>query len=146
MDVFMCSLFAETITSLQPLTAVTVVPGPLLNNLFTFIFLTCIPEPTTLTTSDFVSHWTIPSGQTFTFSQVNPPSFERFRVTQGNVPTGEGPRQATLLLIQSLTYQDAGNYTCEARDSSAPAQSPWFLATAELQLEGKDSHLDVMDL
>ena len=138
----MCPFFAETITSLQPEIAVIAVPGPLLNNLFTFIFLTCIPEPTTLTTSDFVSRWTIPSGQTFTFNELNLPNFERFRVSQGNVPAGEGPRQATLLLIQSLTYQDAGNYTCEVRNSSAPPQSEWLLATVELQLEGKDSHLD----
>ena len=138
----MCSFFAETITSLQPEIAVRVVPGPPPNNLLTFTFLTCISEPSTLTTSDFVSRWTIPSGQTFTFNQRNPPSFERFRVSQGDVPAGEGRRQATLLFIQNLMYQDAGNYTCEARDSSAPAQSPWFLATVELQLEGKDSHLD----
>ena len=141
MDAFMCSFFAETITSLQPETALTVVPGLPLNNLVAFIFLSCIPEPSTLTIFDFVSRWTIPSGQIFSFNEINPPSFERFRVSQGGVPTVEGPRQATLLFIQNLMYQDAGNYTCEARDSSAPA-SPWFLATVELQLEGKDSHLD----
>ena len=42
-------------------------------------------------------------------------------------------------------YQDAGNYTCEVRSSSAPPQSEWLLAMVELRLEGKDSHLDVMN-
>ena len=131
--------FAETITSLQPETAVRVVPGDM--DLITFIFLNCIPEPSTLTTSEFVSRWTIPSGLAFTNNQPSSPGFERFRVTQGGVATQAGVRIATLLFIRNITYQDAGNYTCEVRSSSAPAQSPWLLATVELQLEGKDSYL-----
>ena len=139
---FQVFIFPETITSLQPETAVRVVPGPPLNNLLTFIFLNCIPEPTTLTTSDFVSRWTLPSGQTFTNNQPLPPGFERFRVSQGRVATEAGVRNTTLLFWGNITYQDSGNYTCEVRSSSAPPQSPWLLATVELQLEGKDSHLD----
>ena len=142
---FYVFLFPETITSLQPETAVRVVPGPPLNNLLTFIFLNCIPEPTTLTTSNFVSRWTLPSGQIFTFNQPLPPGFERFRVSQGRLATEEGVRSTTLLVLRNIMYQDAGNYTCEVRSSSAPPQSEWLLAMVELRLEGKDSHLDVMN-
>jgi len=58
------------------------------------------------------------------------------------VATEAGVRNTTLLFMGSITYQDAGNYTCEVRSSSAPPQSEWLLAMVELQLEGKDSHLD----
>jgi len=112
-DMFLVFIYAETITSLQPETAVTVVPGDI--DLITFIFLNCISDPSTLTTSDLVSRWTIPSGQTFTVNQPSPPGFERFRVTQGGVATQAGVRIATLLFIRNITYQDAGNYTCEVR-------------------------------
>jgi len=131
-DMFLVFIFAETITSFQPETAVRVVPGPPLNDLLTFIFLNCIPEPSTLTTSDFVSRWTIPSGQTFTNNQLPPPGFERFRVSQGIVATEAGVRNTTLLFLGNITYQDAGNYTCEVRSSSAPPQSEWLLAMVEL--------------
>ena len=62
--------------------------------------------------------------------------FERFTVLQG---TDQEGRQLTLLRMAKLSYQDAGNYTCEVKSSSAPAQSPWLSASVELQLEGEDT-------
>ena len=69
---------------------------------------------------------------------TNLPGFERFRVSQGAVNIPQGNRQSTLLIVLNLTYQDAGNYTCEVRSSSATTQSPWFSTFVELQLEGKN--------
>ena len=129
---FYVFLSAETVTSLQAAPAVRIAPGNL--DLISFIFLTCTPEPRSLTASQFESRWMIPSGQNFTFGEPDMPGFERFRVSQGGVPSsGGGTQIATLLFIQRVTYQDAGNYTCEVR---APAQSLWLSATPELQLEG----------
>ena len=102
-----------------------------------FTFFICNPEPNSqLTMTDYVSRWTIPSGQIFTYLEPNP-GFERYRILQG--PAGQGQnvqREATLLFMEMISYQDAGNYTCEVR-SSSPTQSPWFSASVELQLEGK---------
>ena len=133
---FLVLFWAENISSIQPENPVRVLPGD--TRLNTFTFLTCLPEPSTLTQSDYVSRWTIPSGVTIT-SMTNLPGFERFRVSQGAVNTPQGDRQSTLLIVLNLTYQDAGTYTCEVRSSSAPAQSPWLSAAVELQLEGKDT-------
>ena len=132
---FLYPLFTEIVSSIRPEIPVRVLPGD--TRLNTFTFLTCLPEPSTLNQSDYVSRWTIPSGVTFT-SMTNLPGFERFRVSQGGVTTPQGNRQSTLLIVLNLTYQDAGNYTCEVRRPSAPAQSPWLSTSVELQLEGKN--------
>ena len=90
---------------------------------------------------DYVSRWTIPSGETFTSTVPIPRGFERYRIVQGLADTRQGVRrESTLLFMEMLTYQDAGNYTCEVR-SSASEQSPWFLASIELQLEGKHTYM-----
>ena len=87
--------------------------------------------------TDYVSRWTIPSGETLTYMVHNPPGFERYRILQGPAGQGQNVRmEATLLFMEMISYQDAGNYTCEVRSSSSP-QSPWFSASVELQLEGK---------
>ena len=87
--------------------------------------------------TDYVSRWTIPSGETLTYMVRNPPDFERYRILQGPAGQGQNVRmEATLLFMEMISYQDAGNYTCEVR-SSSPTQSPWFSASVELQLEGK---------
>ena len=134
---------AETITSIQPAFSVQVLPGE--SDLNTFIFLVCNPEPNSqLTMTDYVSRWTTPSGETFTFMVRIPPGFERYRILQGPAGQGQNVRmEATLHFIEMLSYQDAGNYTCEVRSSSS-TQSPWFSASVELQLEGEDTciHLD----
>ena len=135
--------FAETVSSIQPESPVRVLPGD--NLLSVFTFLVCNPEPNSqLTMTDYVSRWTTPSGETFTFMVLNPPGFERYRIFQGPRSVDQNVRrEATLLFIEMLSYQDAGNYTCEVR-SSASTQSPWFFASVELQLEGEDTciHLD----
>lgn len=71
----------------------------------------------------------------------NPPGFERYRVFQGQGQTRSVQRESTLLFMEMLTYQDAGNYTCEVR-SSVSAESPWFSASVELQLEGKYTYMN----
>ena len=127
---------AETVTSVRPETPVRVLPEN--TRLNTFTFLMCNPEPSSqLTVTDYVSRWTIPSGETFTHLVPIPHGFERYRIVQG--PVGTPQVQSTLLLVEMLSYQDAGNYTCEVRNSSA--QSPWFSASVELQLEGKYTYM-----
>ena len=124
-------------------------------NLTTLLTLypTCFLEPSTLNASDYVSRWITPNGQTITFTNnsyvtvtfVNnsimfTTSAEPFKVFQGQVNTDQGDRRSTLLFFgRSLTYQDAGTYTCEVRSSSAPAQSPWLSASVEVELEGKNT-------
>ena len=81
--------------------------------------------------------------------EPNPPGFERYRVLQGQGQTSVGQgvnREAMLLFMERLSYQDAGNYTCEVRSSSGSEQSPWFSASVELQLEGRIHliHLDCL--
>ena len=135
--------FAEIVSSIQSEIPVRILPGD--TRLNTFTFLTCLPEPSTLTQYDYVSRWTIPSGETLTYWVTNPPGFERYQVVQGTADTHQGVRrEATLLFLENLSYQDAGNYTCEVRSSSGSAQSPWFSASVELQLEGRKHpiHLD----
>lgn len=71
-----------------------------------------------------------------------PRGFERYRTVQGITDGVQGGRkESAVLFVERLTYQDAGNYTCEVRNSSAPEQSPWLSASTELQLEGKDKHI-----
>ena len=127
--------FVETVTSIQPGVPVRILPKD--THLNTFTFLVCIPEPNSqLTRFDYVSRWTIPSGETFTYLVANPPGFERYRTVQGQGDVGEGVQtELTLLFMENLSYEDAGNYTCEVR-SSASAQSPWFSTSVELQLKG----------
>ena len=131
------------VTSIQPEVPVRILPED--SRLNTFIFLMCNPESNSqLATSDYVSRWTIPSGETFTHLVPIPRGFERYRIVQGPADTRQGVRrESTLLFMERLTYWDAGNYTCEVR-SSVPEQSPWFSASVELQLEGRIHiiHLD----
>ena len=127
--------FAENVSSLQPETPVRVLPDD--SFLRSFTFLVCNPEPNSqLTRVDYVSRWTIPSGEMFTFMVPNPPGFEQYAIFHGQYKAGQ---VSTLLLVLNLSYKDAGNYTCEVRSSSAPAQSPWLSASVELQLEGRDT-------
>ena len=100
--------FVENVSSIQPEVPVRILPED--TRLNTFIFLVCNPEPNSqLTVSNYISRWTIPSGETFTFWVSNPPGFERYRVVQG---PSDGVQQ-TILLLENPSYQDAGNYTCE---------------------------------
>ena len=128
----MYPLFAETVSSIRPKIPVQVLPGKA--SLTRFTFLSCLPEPNSqLNQSDYVSRWTTPSGEMFKITILG---FEQFTVLQG---TDQEGRQLTLLRVAKLSYQDAGNYTCEVKSSSAPAQSPWLSASVELQLEGEDT-------
>ena len=134
------------VTSIQPETPVRILPED--TRLNTFTFLMCNPEPNSqLTMMNYVSRWTIPSGETFTYMVPNPPGFERYQIVQGqgqtNVRQG-AQRESTLLFMEMLSYRDAGNYTCEVR-SSASTQSPWFSASIELQLEGKHTSMHMND-
>ena len=126
--------FVENVSSIQPGVPVRILPEEPRPNHFTF--LVCNSEPNSqLTMSDYISRWTIPSGETITYMVPNLPGFERYRIVQGQ-GGGQVQRESTILLVENLSYQDAGNYTCEAR-SSASTQSPWFSASVELQLEGR---------
>ena len=136
--------FTEIVSSIHPEIPVKILPGD--NILTTFTFLFCLPEPNSqLTMRDYVSNWTTPSGETFTYLVPNPPGFERYRIFQGPFGVDQNvQREATLLFIEMLSYQDAGNYTCEVR-SSVSTQSPWFSASVELQLEGEDTCIHLND-
>ena len=48
----------------------------------------------------------------------------------------------TVMIIQNLSYSDAGVYTCRVRDSRDPSnRGPWIEAQAHLQLLGKNMNL-----
>ena len=95
--------------------------------------LVCGLNPDTLEPNvNYTTRWILPDGTTITSSQGRF-VFSESRVSLSSGEVGPG----TILVVTSLSYQDAGNYTCEGR-STAPGASPlWASASFELQLNCK---------
>ena len=73
-----------------------------------------------------ITRWRLPNEAVINFGVGN-------NVFQYNV----APPAMTYLLIQNMTYEDAGTYTCEARNTSdTTTPTVWYSATVELQLLG----------
>ena len=112
-----------------------VIPSQI-NILIPGIPLICVLNPYTLEPNvNYTTRWIVPDGTTITSDQG------RFILSENrlSVSVSTGPLPSTILVVTSLSYQDAGNYTCEGR-STAPGASPlWASASFELQLNCKSN-------
>ena len=96
--------------------------------------LTCALTPMSLTSQNYTSRWTTPASTVI--SSTNPPSgSSRYVINNGIGPIQNGTQfPVTLLAIQSLSYRDAGEYTCEARTNDGIL---WVSATVQLETNSK---------
>ena len=83
---------------------------------------------------DYESRWITPTGIIVTESSN---LLGRYAVTEGTVPVDEMSVPGTIMVVQSLSYQDAGTYTCEARKTNSTDLNDWISANIELQLNSK---------
>ena len=107
-------------------------PSEFAQTINTFVFITCeIVASFPLNGSSVEPRWFLPSG---TVVNINDGSENKYEVIQGIGPNGF----ETTLLIQPSIYSDAGNYTCEVRDTRDPNDiGDWISAQATLALLGK---------
>ena len=97
-------------------------------NLAPDTFLTCAVTPP----FNLSARWTLPNGIVIEFGDGSKP---RYIVGQGIIMNNIS--LDTILLIQNITYEDAGTYTCEARNTSdSTTPIVWYGDTVELQLLG----------
>ena len=94
--------------------------------------LICGLNPDTLEPNvDYTTRWLVPGEEIINSSQG------RFVFSESRVSLNTESFPGTILVVTSLSYQDAGTYTCEGR-STAPGASPlWASASFELQLNCK---------
>ena len=104
------------------------------NNLMPSELLTCALTPMSLTPQNYTSRWTTPGSMVT--SSTNPPSgSSRYVIINGYGPIQNGTQlPQTLLGIASLSYQDAGEYTCEAQTNDGTL---WASATVQLEMNSK---------
>lgn len=82
-------------------------------------FLECGLLPNSLKSEDYTSSWTLPSREMLSYPFDN--SDPRLLITQGpSTFPSHGELPSTVLIIQKLSYLDAGNYTCSVQNSSQP--------------------------
>ena len=94
--------------------------------------LICGLNPDTLEPNvNYTTRWMLPDEQIITSSQG------RFVFMEGRVSLSTGPLPGTFLVVTSLSYQDAGTYTCEGRSTASGASPLWASASFELQLNCK---------
>ena len=95
-------------------------------------FLEFLLLPPSLEPENYTSSWTLPSGETFSIeSQSND---TRILVQEIPFPVnGTHHFPATVLIVNSLSYKDAGIYTCRVMDNTDPG-SPPLEGTIELHL------------
>ena len=103
-------------------------------NLMPNALLTCALTPVSLSPQNYTSRWTTPGS--IVISSTNPPSGgSRYVINNGRVPILNGTEfPITLLGIASLSYQDAGEYICEARTNDGTL---WASATVQLEINSK---------
>ena len=108
-----------------------VIPS-LTNILMPGIPLVCGLNPDTLEPNvNYTTRWILPGGEIINSSQ------RRFVFSESRVSLNNEPLPGTILVVTSLSFQDAGTYTCEGR-STAPGASPlWASASFNLQLNCK---------
>ena len=113
--------------SIVPAISPLVIPS-FRTNLAPDTFLVCAVTPPL----NLFTRWTLPSGTVTVFRDANDPRFIMSLANNVN-----GTAFITILLIQNMTYEDAGTYTCEARNTSdTTTPTVWYSATVELQLLG----------
>ena len=93
--------------------------------------LTCGLTPTSLTRQDYRARWITPVGETVVSSDG------RFILNNGLVPVNGTQFPGTVFAIPNLSYQDAGQYTCEVQPTNTTDPNAWVPATIDLQLNSK---------
>ncbi len=91
--------------------------------------------PVTLHEENFTSTWTLPNGEMVSMENQSPNT--GILVVEGQIPisaTTNGP--STSLLVQGLSYTDAGEYRCSVQDDRNLG-SPPIEGTIELRLTRK---------
>ena len=84
-----------------------------------------------LNASTVESRWTTPTNGEV---QIPGTTAEKYILTQGSGGSGF----ESLLLIQNISYSDAGEYTCRVRDTrNASNRGPWIEEQLSLELLGK---------
>ena len=119
----LCNCCSHSELTLQPEAQVKTLPedvGQL--NSFTFLLCNILPA-----NASVISRWILPNGD------VISDRAGRFITAQGDTPTGF----SSLLVIQELSYRDAGYYTCEVVPTDECSCSFPPSATTEVQLLGK---------
>ncbi len=93
-----------------------------------FTFLQCQLEPP----DAMVEHgWRLPSGEFLT------PDNDTDQIQVSEIGTSQLANNVTVsLIIYPLSYQHAGVYSCEVRDTTTPG-AEWVAAQVELQLRGR---------
>ena len=80
-----------------------------------------------------MTHWITPGGSIITGSGGG-----RYVLNDVTIPIDGVPHPTTALTIQTLSYLDAGNYTCEAGPTNATdADDRWVSAYVYLQMNSK---------
>ena len=104
------------------------------NLLMPSTLLTCALTPMSLSPQNYTSRWTTPGSMVI--SSTNPPSgSSRYVISNGNGPIQNRTYfPVTLFGIGSLSYQDAGEYTCEGRTNDGTL---WVSATVQLWMNSK---------
>ena len=94
--------------------------------------LICGLNPDTLEPNvNYTTRWIVPDGQIITSNQG------RFVFSESRVFFSTGTLPGTILVVTSLSYQDAGTYSCEGRSAAPGASTLWASASLELQLNCK---------
>ncbi len=91
--------------------------------------------PVTLHEENYTATWTLPNGEMISIENQSPNT--DILVVEGRIPlnaTTNGP--STSLLVQGLSYTDAGVYRCSVQDDRNPG-SPPIEGTIELRLTRK---------
>lgn len=92
------------------------------------VIFRCGLEPTSLVPQvNYTTRWTTPEGEIVNSTRDN------FLLIEGIISQFPG----TLLLIQQISYLDAGKYTCEGIGTITNDTSSWASASIELQLDSK---------
>ena len=127
-----CTMFVTVLSSaeltIEPDRPFLVIPS-FNANLTPVTFLLCVVTPAL----NSLTRWILPNGTIINFGDD---SNLRIFASQG-FNSMNSTALNTILLIQNISYEDAGTYTCEARnmsDSTTPI--PWYSAKVELQLLG----------
>ena len=111
--------------------SIEILPKPR-TSLQPLIFLEFPLLPSSLQPENFTSSWTLPSGKTVSLESQSTDT--RILAQEGLTSVNATQLfQAAFLLIQGLSYKDAGIYTCRVQDNTNPG-SPPIEGTIELRL------------
>ena len=130
------------IAFVSPTEEITIVPIretvtlPDQNMLMFSEILTCALSPLSLSPSNYTSRWTTPGPMSTTLTSIEQVSMDdSYIVNNGRITLQNGSNiPITLLVIQRLSYQDAGEYICEGQIDDTSA---WVSATVQLRTNSK---------